>query len=89
MLNAGANDIDYYMILGDNFYDRYGNLSSTWHDQLTLELKSKLFATVAGNMTTGLSVRLCWPRKTISLENGHMQFYGIPYQTARTTMWNF
>ena len=42
LLNAGANDIDYYMILGDNFYDRYGNLSSTWYDQLTLELKSAI-----------------------------------------------
>ena len=77
LLNAGANDIDYYMILGDNFYDRYGNLSSTWYDQLTLELKSKLFATVAGNHDYWSVGTPLLASKDDQFGNGHMQFYGM------------
>ena len=77
LLNAGAKDIDYWMILGDNFYDRYGNLSTTWYDQINLELKSKLFATVAGNHDYWSVGTPILASESDQFGNGHMQFYGM------------
>ena len=37
------------MILGDNFYDRYGNLTTLWFSQIDVNTKQKPLYTVAGD----------------------------------------
>ncbi len=36
------DDTDFWAILGDNFYDRYGKLTTSFFDALSLEVKSKV-----------------------------------------------
>lgn len=68
---------EYWMILGDNFYDRDGHLAQAWFDQLTLETKSKVFATVAGNHDYwGAGDGLLAIDKD-QFGNGNVQFYGM------------
>jgi hypothetical protein len=77
LMNAVAVDIDYWMILGDNFYDRFGGLSTAWFDQLTLETKSKVFATVAGNHDYWAYGSPIVAVPDDQFGNGHMQFYAM------------
>ena len=77
LVNTLVPKLDYWQILGDNFYDRDGHLTQAWYDQLTLEVKSTLFATVAGNhdywgfgdSVIGLDID--------QFGNGLMQYYGM------------
>lgn len=51
LLNAASahgNDISYWMVLGDNFYDQKGDATSAFFSALSYETKSKLFATTPG-----------------------------------------
>ncbi len=84
LLNLAAASVDYWMILGDNFYDRDGHLAQKWFDQLTLQTKSKLFATVAGNHDYwGLGT----PFAALDADqygNGNMQFYAMDSVAALT-----
>ena len=77
LLNSAAPSIDYWMILGDNFYDRYGNLSTFWYDQLTIDVKSKIFATVAGNHDYWSIGSPLAAESEDQFGNGHMQFYSM------------
>ena len=51
MINLLAKDpaLDFFQILGDNFYDQDGRLTRAMFDQFTLDVKSKILQTVAGN----------------------------------------
>ena len=51
MLNALSTDPswDFFQILGDNFYDQDGRLTKHVFNGLSLEAKSKILMTVAGN----------------------------------------
>ena len=77
LVNIVVPQIDYWQILGDNFYDRDGHLTQAWFDQLSLEVKTTLFATVAGNHdywgfgsgVIGLDID--------QFGNGLMQYYGM------------
>lgn len=53
LLNAinAHDDNHFWMILGDNFYDQKGENTKTWFSALTTESKSKVFATVPGNVS--------------------------------------
>ena len=82
LLNLAAAEstldhVDYWMILGDNFYDRDGHLAQAWFDQLTLQTKSRIFSTVAGNHDYwGLGS----PVLGIDADqfgNGNLQFYAM------------
>lgn len=82
LLNLAAAEttrdrIDYWMILGDNFYDRDGHLAQAWFDQLTLDTKSRVFGTVAGNHDYwGLGT----PVAAFDIDqfgNGNLQFYAM------------
>lgn len=42
------DDVHYYQILGDNFYDQQGAATSSWFEALSIQSKSKFFATVPG-----------------------------------------
>ena len=51
MLNAlaSAGDIDFFGVLGDNFYDQDGRLTKAVWDRLNLDFKSKFLLTMPGN----------------------------------------
>lgn len=78
LLNAinSFDDVSYWQILGDNFYDQEGQASSSWFDGLTSQSKSKLFASTPGNhdFWVNSSPKLYVPKD--QLGNGFMQFYG-------------
>lgn len=51
LLNSAlaGSALDFWMMLGDNFYDQNGALNDLVFQQLSLEAKQKVFATVVGN----------------------------------------
>ena len=60
LVNA-LSDVDFRAILGDNFYDRDGDITQRFFDKLTLKAKSQWQMTVPGNhdfWNTGLLVCL-------------------------------
>eukprot|EP00760_Papus_ankaliazontas_P012338 PhM_4_TR15255/c1_g1_i3/m.8484 len=72
---AVGNDIDYWMILGDMFYDRYTNLSDQFYSLLSDDVKSTFFAGTIGNhdfwvMGTGWLATV-WDH----FGYGYMQYY--------------
>ena len=77
LLNAinAYDDVSYWQILGDNFYDQEGDLSESWFAGLSQESKGKMFATVPGNhdFWVNSSPKLFVPND--QLGNGFMQFY--------------
>lgn len=78
LLNAASvhDDMHYYHILGDNFYDREGQYTNAWFEALSLDTKSKLHLSVPGNHDTWVfGVPSLYGRKD-QLQNGFMQYYG-------------
>lgn len=73
---AHRNDVHYWQILGDNFYDQEGSASSVWFSALTAATKSAFFATVPGNHDFWINARpdLYVPKDQLGV--GFMQFYG-------------
>jgi len=51
LLNAFVcdNDTDYWGMLGDNFYDRHGEITTDVMQRISLKAKSKIFYAVPGN----------------------------------------
>jgi len=49
LLNAFVPELDYWGVLGDNFYDREGLTTRHFYGQLTTATKSKIMVTVPGN----------------------------------------
>lgn len=51
LLNAfvGDNDTDFWGILGDNFYDRTGQITTDVMSRISIKVKSKIFYAVPGN----------------------------------------
>jgi hypothetical protein len=78
LLNAinSHEDVHYWQILGDNFYDQSGEYSSEWFNLLSQQSKQKIFHTVPGNhdFWVNASPKLYVPKD--QLGNGFMQFYG-------------
>ena len=50
LLNAinGHQDVHFWSVLGDNFYDASGEPSSVWFAELSADSKAKVFGTVPG-----------------------------------------
>lgn len=48
-LAAGPDPVDFWHILGDNFYDKDGSLTTAWFGQLETATKATPFATALGN----------------------------------------
>lgn len=79
LLNAinAHNDSDFWMILGDNFYDVNGNVTQEWFAALSKETKSRVYATLPGNHDFWiLSAPVVWLQKVDQLANGFMQWNG-------------
>lgn len=57
LLNAvnAHDDVSYWNILGDNFYDQVGDNTGKWFNALSKESRSKVFGTVPGNHVRSLS----------------------------------
>ena len=53
LLNAinSHDDVHFWTILGDNFYDQKGDISKTWFSALSTATKTKVMATVPGNVS--------------------------------------
>jgi hypothetical protein len=70
------DDSNFWMILGDNFYDQSGEPTSAWFAALSKQTKSKVFGSVPGNHDFWIfSSPVVWTKRD-QLGNGFMQFYG-------------
>jgi hypothetical protein len=71
------NQMDYFGVLGDNFYDRDGTLAPPFFNSLSDATKSKLLITVPGNHDFWImgTPWLAQP-KIDSTGNGFFQYYG-------------
>ena len=90
MLNAATNrssasgGVDYVMILGDNFYDRDGTLTRSFFSRTSVDFKSTVFATCAGNHDYwGLGTPILQRHKLDQYGNGHAQYYGMDAAASR------
>lgn len=91
ILNAMKDDIDFFQILGDNFYDKLGDVSDTFFQSLTDGIKSKFLLTAPGNHDIWIKGN---PRDfddNDQLGNGYMQFYGqdVYASTASNVPYDF
>jgi len=71
---AAHHELDYFVLLGDNFYDKFGSSTTQFFAGLSLEASAKIHAAVMGNhdfwehgSPPGASDE--------SFGNGHMQWY--------------
>jgi len=82
--------IDFWMILGDNFYDRSGELSSQFFSMLTAKAKSKIFAASPGNHDywVGGSPLISVKGKD-QFANGFMQYYAMDAEASKDDSVNF
>lgn len=78
LLNAmfEHEDMDFWTILGDNFYDQDGIASAGWMSALSDSTKSHIFQTVAGNHDYWVHAAPTLWVPADQLGNGFMQFYG-------------
>ena len=78
LLNAmgSHDDLNFWQILGDNFYDQAGDASSSWFAALSSGIKSKFFSTVPGNHDFWVNASPEHYVPNDQLGNGFMQFYG-------------
>lgn len=79
LLNAinSHEDSNFWMILGDNFYDQSGEPTAQWFSKLTPQTKAKVYASVPGNHDFWiLSSPVVWMKRKDQLANGFMQFNG-------------
>jgi len=79
LLNAisAHGDTDFWMLLGDNFYDQTGEITANWFNALSSKTKSMVYGTVPGNHDFWImSAPLVWMPKQDQLGNGFMQWNG-------------
>lgn len=69
-------DVDFWQILGDNFYDMDGSVSPRWFRSLNAEVKAAFFTTVPGNHDIWIDADPRYFRKDDQLGHGFMQYYG-------------
>ncbi|KAG8467734.1 hypothetical protein KFE25_006786 [Diacronema lutheri] len=85
-VGSNASDVSYWGILGDNLYDRTGEVSRSFFDSLALGTKSKILLTVPGNHDYFV---LGTPRVATRWDqfgNGFMQWYAQDSAAASTLM---
>jgi hypothetical protein len=78
LLNAinSHSDTSYWQILGDNFYDQEGEISSVFFSALSYETKSKIFLQAPGNHDFWVKATPALWTKKDQQGNGNMQYYG-------------
>lgn len=84
LLNAAmggpSSAVHYWGILGDNFYDKFGQLSTWFFGQLSLQVKSKIFLSVPGNHDYWVNGAPILSTRDDQYSNGFLQYY--PQDTA-------
>jgi hypothetical protein len=87
LLNAmtATNEIGFWQILGDNFYDQVGDASSSWFSALSDQTKATIFAAAPGNhdFWVNASPKLAVPKDQYG--NGFLQFYGQDVLASKST----
>jgi hypothetical protein len=84
LLNAflSADDIDFWGILGDNFYDRSGDASGVFFSMLNQSVKQKPLVTIPGNHDYWVLGEPLVSTRFDQCGNGHMQFYAMDSDAA-------
>jgi hypothetical protein len=84
LLNAfvSSSAVDFWGILGDNFYDRTGAGSSIFYSKLNQSVKEKPLITVPGNHDYWILGDPKFSSKLDQCGNGHMQFYAMDNEAA-------
>lgn len=72
---AGNVDTDYWAILGDNFYDRSGDITAHIFERMSAKVQSKLFLSCPGNHDYWISGNPIVSTTTDQCGNGYMQYY--------------
>jgi hypothetical protein len=85
LLNAFVGDAatSFWGILGDNWYDRTGDLTEKIYDKLSLSTLAKPFVTVPGNHDYWILEPALAERKKDQFANGFMQYYAMDTLAAR------
>lgn len=68
-------ELDFWSLLGDNFYDRTGEISADVFSRISDEAKSAFLLTVPGNHDYWVSCCPEWTDNSDQCGNGYMQFY--------------
>lgn len=78
LINAihAHDDVQYWSILGDNFYDQAGEATSTFFSALSKQAKLKIFGSTPGNHDFWVNASPKLYVKKDQLGNGFMQYYG-------------
>jgi len=74
---------DFWGILGDNFYDRTGEITQDVYRHVSLAAKSKLFITIPGNHDYWVYGSPPGSKDKDQCGNGHMQFYAQDSKAAQ------
>jgi len=83
LFNA-LSDVDFRVIVGDNFYDRDGGITSRFFSRLSAEAKAQFSLTVPGNhdfWTDGTPVA---KSAADQFGNGFFQYYGMDAHAGKT-----
>lgn len=80
------DDTDFWAILGDNFYDRTGEITRAMYDKFTLATKSKMMMTVPGNHDYWVVGTPGGGTTADQYANGHMQWYAMDAKAAETLL---
>lgn len=75
---------DFWGILGDNFYDRTGEITAAVYERISLAAKSKLFVTVAGNHDYWARGQPDGGSYSDQCGRGHMQYYAQDAKVAES-----
>ena len=76
------DDVSFYQILGDNFYDQQGEYTKSFFANLTPATKSKLFLTTLGNHDFWVMGTPMLKTKNDQYGNGFYQYYGQDVVTS-------
>jgi len=79
-----SDELAFYGILGDNFYDREGALTQSWFNALSERTKSKFLVTVPGNHDFWVHGNPAGEAAD-QFGNGFMQFYGQDVASSQST----
>jgi len=87
---ASEGGIDFFMILGDNFYDRTGKLTTKFFSALSAQAKAKLFAAAPGNHDYWVGGSpMIQSQKKDQFGNGFMQYYAMDVMAGANDAVNF
>ena len=87
VLNAAFEheDLSFYQILGDNFYDQQGEYTKQFFASLNPSTKQKLFLSILGNHDFWVNGSPSLISKDDQLGNGFMQYYGQDAMASKSS----